>query len=132
MKTTRITIAAAALSVSLLAAACSGTATNTATDNGTGAGASAREGSSIDKASHKQGGSLTIANTQGQTWTCQFNPFNPAVNPVSLGFVYEPLVYVNLLQDQKETPMLASSYQWNADKTSIVFTIRPNVKWNDG
>jgi len=28
--------------------------------------------------------------------------------------------------------MLASSYQWNADKTSIVFTIRPNVKWNDG
>lgn len=129
MKTSRITIAAAALSVSLLAA-CSGTATSTATDNGNGT--SAREGSSTDKAVHKQGGSVTIANVQGQTWTCQFNPFNPAVNTTSLGFVYEPLVYVNLLQDQKETPMLASSYQWNADKTSIVFTIRPNVKWNDG
>jgi peptide/nickel transport system substrate-binding protein len=131
MKTSRITIAAAALSVSLLAA-CSGTATNSATDNSTGDGTSAREGSSTDKATHKQGGSVTIANVQGQTWTCQFNPFNPAVNTTSLGFVYEPLVYVNLLQDQKETPMLASSYQWNADKTSIVFTIRPNVKWNDG
>jgi peptide/nickel transport system substrate-binding protein len=131
MKTSRITIAAAALSVSLLAA-CSGTATNTATDNSNGNGTSAREGSSTDKATHKQGGSVTIANVQGQTWTCQFNPFNPAVNTTSLGFVYEPLVYVNLLQDQKETPMLASSYQWNADKTSIVFTIRPNVKWNDG
>ena len=131
MKTSRITIAAAALSVSLLAA-CSGTATNTATDNGNGNDTSAREGSSTDKATHKQGGSVTIANVQGQTWTCQFNPFNPAVNTTSLGFVYEPLVYVNLLQDQKETPMLASSYQWNADKTSIVFTIRPNVKWNDG
>jgi peptide/nickel transport system substrate-binding protein len=129
MKTSRITIAAAALSVSLLAA-CSGTATNTVTDNSNGT--SAREGSSTDKATHKQGGSVTIANVQGQTWTCQFNPFNPAVNTTSLGFVYEPLVYVNLLQDQKETPMLASSYQWNADKTSIVFTIRPNVKWNDG
>ena len=131
MKPSRITFAAVALSVTLLAAACSGsTTTNSSTGNGTGTGA--REGSSTEKASHKQGGSLTIANTQGQTWTCQFNPFNPAVNAVSLGFVYEPLVYVNLLQDQKETPMLASSYQWNADKTSIVFTIRPNVKWNDG
>jgi peptide/nickel transport system substrate-binding protein len=114
-----------ALSASLLAAACSGSTTST-NDNGTGTGTGtgAREGSSTDKAAHKQGGSVTIANTQGQTWTCQFNPFNPAVNPVSLGFVYEPLVYVNLLEDQKETPMLASSYQWNADKTSIVFTIR--------
>src|SRR5690348_16556204 len=28
--------------------------------------------------SHKQGGTVTIANEQGQTWTCQFNPFNPA------------------------------------------------------
>ena len=70
--------------------------------------------------------------SQGQTWTCQFNPFNPAVNSVSLGFVYEPLVFVNLLQDQKETPMLASSYQWAPDKKSIVFTIRDGVKWSDG
>ena len=131
MKTSRITIATVALSVSLLAAACSGSTTTTSTDNN-GTGTSAREGSSTDKATHKQGGSVTIANVQGQTWTCQFNPFNPAVNSVALGFVYEPLVYVNLLQDQKETPILASSYQWNADKTSIVFTIRPNVKWNDG
>lgn len=132
MKTSRTTIAAVALSASLLAAACSGSTTTGTIDNGTGTGTGAREGSSTDKAAHKQGGSVTIANTQGQTWTCQFNPFNPAVNPVSLGFVYEPLVYVNLLEDQKETPLLASSYQWNADKTSIVFTIRPNVKWNDG
>ena len=108
MKTSRITIAAVGLSVSLLAAACSGSTTTTSTSADNGTGTSAREGSSTDKATHKQGGSVTIANAQGQTWTCQFNPFNPAVNPVSLGFVYEPLVYVNLLQDQKETPMLAS------------------------
>jgi len=128
MKPRRFMIAAVGLSVSLLAAACSGSTTSTSTSADNGSGTNAREGSSTDKASHKQGGSLTIANTQGQTWTCQFNPFNPAVNPVSLGFVYEPLVYVNLLQDQKETPMLASSYQWSADKTSIVFTMRQNVK----
>ena len=28
--------------------------------------------------------------------------------------------------------MLASSYQWSADKKSIVFTVRDNVKWSDG
>jgi peptide/nickel transport system substrate-binding protein len=123
--------AAVVMSASLFAAGCSGsTTTTTSTDNGTGTGA--KEASSTDKATHKQGGSLTIANVQGQTWTCHFNPFNPAVNSVSLGFVYEPLVFVNLLQDQKETPMLASSYQWGPGKKSIVFTMRSGVTWNDG
>jgi len=75
---------------------------------------------------------LTIANVAGQTWTCGFNPFNPAVNWLSFGFAYEPLVYVNALQDNAETPMLAESYEWNADKTVLTFTIRDGVKWNDG
>jgi peptide/nickel transport system substrate-binding protein len=90
--------------------------------------------STTDTASttHKQGGTVTISNEQGQTWPCQFNPFNPSVNPEALGFVYEPLIYVNLLNNQAETPMLASSYKWSADKKSIVFTIRDGVKWNDG
>ncbi|HEY2673923.1 MAG TPA: ABC transporter substrate-binding protein, partial [Rugosimonospora sp.] len=83
-------------------------------------------------APRKQGGTVTIANEQGQTWTCQFNPFNPSNNLESVGFVYEPLVFVDLLNNQAETPMLASSYQWSADKKSIVFTIRDGVKWSDG
>src|ERR1044071_1046991 len=87
---------------------------------------------STAETTHKQGGTVTISNEQGQTWPCQFNPFNPAVNLESLGFVYEPLIYVNLLKNQAETPMLASSYQWSADKKSIVFTIRDGVKWSDG
>jgi peptide/nickel transport system substrate-binding protein len=125
------TLAAAGLALGLLAAACS-SANTTTNGTGNGTGSTAKEGSSTDKASHKQGGTLTIANVAGQTWTCHFNPFNPALYQESAGFIYEPLVYVNLLQDQKETPMLAQSYQWSADKTSIVFTIRDGVKWNDG
>jgi len=125
-------LAAAGMTLGLLLAACSGSNSTTTNNNGNGTGSTAKEGSSTDPANHKQGGTLTIANVGGQTWTCHFNPFNPAVNPQSLGFVYEPLVYVNLLQDQKETPMLASSYQWSADKKTIVFTIRDGVKWNDG
>src|SRR5450432_3811014 len=71
---------------------------------------------------YKQGGTVTISNEQGQTWTCQFNPFNPAVNLEALGYVYEPLIFVDLLNNSAETPMLATGYQWSADKKSIVFT----------
>ncbi|MEN3359589.1 MAG: peptide/nickel transport system substrate-binding protein, partial [Mycobacteriales bacterium] len=123
-------LAATGMTLGLLLAACSSNNSTSTANNGTGS--NAKEGSTTDKANHKQGGTLTIANVGGQTWTCHFNPFNPAVNPQALGFVYEPLVYVNLLQDQKETPMLASSYQWSADKKSIVFTVRDGVQWNDG
>jgi peptide/nickel transport system substrate-binding protein len=75
---------------------------------------------------------VTIVNVQGQTWTCGFNPFNLAVNPVSNGWVYEPLVYVNPLKQAAETPMLAESYKWSDDKKAITFSTRKNVKWNDG
>jgi peptide/nickel transport system substrate-binding protein len=80
----------------------------------------------------KQGGTVTISNEQGQTWTCNFNPFNPSTNLQSLGFVYEPLVFVNLLRNQEETPMLAASYKWTPDKKSITFTLRTGVTWSDG
>jgi peptide/nickel transport system substrate-binding protein len=109
MRTIR-TLAAGAASVVLLAS-CSGSG-----NSGNGAG----------------DGALTIANVAGQTWTCGFNPFNPNVNWLSFGYAYEPLVYVNALQDNAETPMLAESYEWNADKTALTFTVRDGVTWNDG
>ena len=80
----------------------------------------------------KPGGTVTISNEQGQTWPCQFNPFNPANNAESVGFIYEPLVYVNLLSNAAETPMLASTYKWSDDKKSVTFTIRDGVTWSDG
>jgi peptide/nickel transport system substrate-binding protein len=111
------------LSLSLLVTACSSKSSTS----------KPKPASSVDlNAPRKQGGTVTIANEQGQTWTCQFNPFNPAVNPEALGFVYEPLVYVDLLNNEATTPMLASAFTWSADKKSIVFTIRDGVKWNDG
>jgi peptide/nickel transport system substrate-binding protein len=77
------------------------------------------------------GGSLTIDNESGALWQCDFNPYNGSVNGQSFGVLYEPLVYDNLLNDQK-TPMLASSYLWSTDNKSLTFTIRPNVQWTDG
>jgi peptide/nickel transport system substrate-binding protein len=133
MNRTKI-IAMAVVLVGLLVAACTSATkktSSTSSASGSPSGAVTQPGST-EKASRKQGGTVTIANVQGQTWTCHFNPFNPAVNPESLGFVYEPLVFVNLLQNQAATPMLASTYKWGPGKKSIVFTIRDGVKWNDG
>jgi peptide/nickel transport system substrate-binding protein len=129
---------AAALVLLLGVAACGSATKKSSATSGppttTGpSGSSGSSNSSTSSASaHAKGGTVTIANVAGQTWTCQFNPFNPAVNQQSVGFVYEPLVYVNILRNAQETPMLASSYTWGADKKSIVFTIRDGVKWNDG
>src|SRR5258706_3187060 len=60
-----------------------------------------------------------------------YNPYNGHTNAGIQGLVYETLYFVNVNGGQF-TPMLASSYQWNSDNTKVTFTIRPNVKWNDG
>src|SRR5258708_23495176 len=60
-----------------------------------------------------------------------FNPYNGDTNAGIQGLVYERLYFVNVNGGQFTT-MLASSYQWNSDNTKVTFTIRPNVKWNDG
>lgn len=127
MRRTKVLAAGAALSLAATAlAGCSSTRhVGTGTDTGTGA-ATAGTGA------HKPGGVVTISNEQGQTWSCQFNPFSPSYQLQSLGLIYEPLVYVDALDHQKETDMLASGYSWNADKTQITFTIRPGVDWSDG
>ena len=124
---------AVAISIGLAASACSSTKHTSDSASGGGSTAASSGGSSsTGTTTYKQGGTLTISNEQGQTWPCSFNPYNSTFNLESLGFIYEPLIYVNILQDAKETPMLASGYKWNADKTQITFTIRDGVKWSDG
>ena len=92
-------------------------------------GSNSNSGSNSGKTSNSV---LTISNENGALWTCGFNPLNAADTMLSYGFVYEPLVYVNPLQQGKTTPMLASSYKWGADNKSLTFTIRSGVKWSDG
>ncbi|HWN63184.1 MAG TPA: ABC transporter substrate-binding protein, partial [Streptosporangiaceae bacterium] len=101
------------------------------------AGCSAGAGSSSSPGASASGkaatnSTLTISNENGALWTCGFNPFLGADQLLSVGFVYEPLVYVNPLQGGKTTPMLASSYAWGAGNKSLTFTIRQGVKWSDG
>ncbi|MBC3839929.1 ABC transporter substrate-binding protein [Streptacidiphilus sp. 4-A2] len=75
---------------------------------------------------------LTVSNESGGLWTCSFNPFQSAVSFLSMGDVYEPLMFVNALQDDKTTPWLATGYTWSNSNKQLTFTIRNGVKWNDG
>jgi len=108
----RLTILGAVVVVSLLAAACS-TSTSSAPP------------SSASKV-------LTIDNESGETWPCDFNPFNLSYIGYSLGPVYEPLAFVNTLESGKTSPWLATSWTWSDGNKVLTFTIRSGVKFSNG
>ncbi len=115
----RLTRYGVIIAAGLLAAGCSA-----------GSGTSSSSGSSSAKAAASS--TLTISNENGALWTCGFNPLNPSDSLLAVGFIYEPLVYMNPLQNGKTTPMLATSWKWGAGNKSLTFTIRQGVKWSDG
>src|SRR5499426_2937821 len=103
------------LAAGLLAAACS------SSSGGSSGGGNSAATSTV-----------TISNEAGQLWSCGFSPYNGSTNFLSTGFVYEPLVFVNPLQNGKTTPMLATAWKWGAGNKSLTFTIRKGVKFNNG
>jgi peptide/nickel transport system substrate-binding protein len=109
--------------VGLAATACGGSSSNTS--SGT---------SSTTTTASKVSGKLVIDNESGSTWTCQFNPYNPAVTLTSFGFVYEPLEYVNILQGGTGTvtPWLATTSQWSNGFKTLTLTVRNGANWSDG
>lgn len=74
---------------------------------------------------------LKIAAQSNDFTQAGFNPYNGHPNAGLQGMIYETLYFVNI-NDGSFTPMLATSYQWNSDNTQATFSIRQNVKWNDG
>jgi peptide/nickel transport system substrate-binding protein len=110
---------AAALLAAALATACS---------------SSAPAGSSGSNAGKGPSGTLTISNEQGTEWNCSFNPFNPGNlgEGVTMGQVYEPLAFIDTLENAKATPWLATSWAWSNGNRTLTFTIRKGVKFSDG
>jgi peptide/nickel transport system substrate-binding protein len=74
---------------------------------------------------------LTIANSEW-LYTCGFSPFNPIDQFLDVGTVYEPLMFVNEMNNGAITPWLATAYAWSNGNKTLTFTIRSGVKWNDG
>ena len=73
----RLKAIGALVAVGVLAAACS-----------------AGKGGGSGNGSTKATNTVTISNESGALWTCNFSPLNGSVAFLSMGFVYEPLVYV--------------------------------------
>jgi peptide/nickel transport system substrate-binding protein len=113
----RIKILVVLFAACLLAAACGG-----GSSGGGGGGSSSSGGNTA----------LTISNESGALWTCNFNPYNLSYIFLSLGTVYEPLAFVNTLQNAKASPWLATSWAYTNDNKTLTFTIRKGVKWSDG
>ncbi len=113
---------AAALIAAALAACSSSGSTGS---SGSATGSSAGKGPS---------GTLTIINVAGTQWNCSFNPFNPGNlgTGITLGQVYEPLAFVNSLQNAKASPWLATSWAWSNGNKTLTFTIRKGVKFSNG
>jgi peptide/nickel transport system substrate-binding protein len=49
-----------------------------------------------------------------------------------MGQVYEPLAFVDTLENAKATPWLATSWAWSNNNKTLTFTIRRGVKFSDG
>jgi len=97
-----------------------------------GSGTTSSSGSGTSSAKAATNSTLTISNENGALWTCGFSPLNTSDTLLSVGFIYEPLIYVNPLQNGKTTPMLATAWKWGSGNKSLTFTIRQGVKWSDG
>jgi peptide/nickel transport system substrate-binding protein len=94
--------------------------------------AAACGGSSSPSSNSSSSKVLTISNESGAEWTCGFNPFNSSVSWEIFGPVYEPLVFVDSLENQKTTPWLATKWTWSDGNKVITFTIRNGVKFTNG
>ena len=121
MRRLLLTSAAALLAAALAACSSSG---STGASGSTGSNTGAKGPS----------GTLTIINVAGTQWNCSFNPFNPSDlgTGITLGQVYEPLAFVNTLQNAKATPWLATKWAWSDGNKTLTFTIRQGVKFSDG
>jgi peptide/nickel transport system substrate-binding protein len=79
----------------------------------------------------KMGGTLVVDNETGGLWTGNYSPFTPNVSGESIGIIYEPLVFINVLNG-KYTPWLATSYSWANGNKTLTFDLRHGVTWTDG
>jgi peptide/nickel transport system substrate-binding protein len=61
-----------------------------------------------------------------------FNPFIAGALQSTLGVIYEPLFYYNIVSGAEPEPLLGEEYSFNEDGTVLTITTREGVTWSDG
>jgi peptide/nickel transport system substrate-binding protein len=74
---------------------------------------------------------LIVAAASNDQLDAGFSPYNQHTNPGVLGLVYEPLYFANKNKNDYQG-LLASSYAWSNGGTTLTFTLKDGIKWNDG
>ncbi|MDA8194854.1 MAG: ABC transporter substrate-binding protein [Thermaerobacter sp.] len=60
-----------------------------------------------------------------------FNPYSPSALSGTLGLIYQPLFYFNLVGTQTY-PLLGQSYAWSNQNRTLTVTLRSGAKWSNG
>lgn len=85
-----------------------------------------------EAAAPKQPAVLTTLMDSTQGWVKNFNPFGATNYQFVRGFMYEPLVVFDGLNNNKETMWLAEDIISEPDNKTIVVKLRKGIKWSDG
>jgi peptide/nickel transport system substrate-binding protein len=112
----------------LMAVACLGVTAAACGGNNAGKGGGNNGGGSNGSVAN----SVTISDEYGETWPCQFNPYNGSDTGFSFGPVYEMLVFANGLKSGAAKPWLATKWAYANGNKTLTFTIRKGVTWSSG
>lgn len=86
----------------------------------------------VVEAPSRTDGPLSISMGSSGIGKINFNPFAPGRTSIARNLIYEPLFVFDTAQGPEEIPWLSTEYSMSKDLKSITFSLRKNVKWNDG
>ncbi|HAX73611.1 MAG TPA: ABC transporter substrate-binding protein [Firmicutes bacterium] len=75
---------------------------------------------------------ITILQEFNDGWVRNLNPFIADAYQVVQGFMYEPLVIFDTLNNSKETMWLAEDVISEPDNKTLTIKVRQGIKWSDG
>ncbi len=74
---------------------------------------------------------LTVIPGLNGAFADNFNPYSSSALSGTLGLIYQPLFYFNLVGPQVYG-LIGKSYHWSQGNRMLTVTLRPHVKWSNG
>lgn len=76
----------------------------------------------------KYGGTLKVIELLSPL---NLNPFTAGMEPITPS-IYEPLFFINPLNNGTITPLLGTNFEWKDNNLELIITTRNGVEWSDG